>query len=614
MEADEKRAEFLTDIMVSSLRKNYLFNKDDYKNDARFKLVLSQEDKDTLFAIVSQTALPVDASELLVNNLRFFRERMTAKTFDPQTLYAGLRKIQVIDTQLIFGEDNAQLIFESMNSKGKPLSPTDLIRNYMLMSLEESEQSRLYASYWHPMEDLFKTSEKPDAEFNAFMWYWLWIKAPETKPAENEVYADFKTFKEEMYGGTAEDLLVELLAYARRYAALFLGKEQHASLKSAFKDINGLNVNIIRPILMVLYEQYDVSRITVEAFERTVRALESFLFRRAVCGRFTTGLNHFFATMYRDISKQPDIETYVAAMLLTHSANMTAYFPTDDYFEEQLASRDCYNRFSRKNYLIEHIENSYHPKQPVNVGPQYQIEHIMPQSIERSTEWQQALGANWEALHDQYCNSLGNLTITGYNPELSNKTFSEKLTDPICGFAKSPYALNDYVKEQRVWGVDQIIERGEILAKKASSIWKYPKVNPEIVESLKTKKGAPRQTGWTIEENHGWFAEGGPCHDLFETLASAIKEDHPDWEMYVTKYYVGFRSGKRRLHLAMIARSGGGGRITLCLAKSIDDLEDPKGLCSDKQSAGGVGPGCPTVANFGRDSDINDIMALIDQC
>lgn len=614
LEANEDQASFLTDIKVSSLRKNYLFNDDDYNGMARFKLVLSQEDREALFAIVGNTPLPANSPEGLIANLNFFRERMQGKAFDAKMLWTGLSHIRIIDTQLTPGVDDAQLIFESMNSKGRPLTPTDLIRNYILMSLSEADQTRLYETYWRPLEDCFKSSERSDKEFNTFIWYWLWLVIPEKRPKEDDSYNEFKYYKQDVYGGTTEELLRALLGHAFRYSKMFLGKETDRDLKKAFDNLSALDVRQIRPMFMMLYEIHERGLLDKAGFIELCDVFESFLFRRAVCGRLTTGLSSFFASVYRDLSREDDVVTYVKAMLLMHDRDMTAYFPTDDYFKEQLASRDCYNRFSKKSFLLERLENSYHPKQPIEVGAELQIEHIMPQSIGDSSSWRQMLGGDWQEVHETFCNNIGNLTLTGYNPELSNKSFEEKLHDDECGFLASPYRLNDYVKKQTEWSRIQIEERARLLTERAVRVWRYPEVEPAVIDALRPKKGRPGVSGWTIEEHHRWIAEGGPCHALFASLASAIEDAHPDWEMYVTKYYVGYRTGKRRLRLALMSRIGGNGRITICLSKSVDDIIDAKGLCTDKRPTCGVGPGCPTAVNYDSNSDLESIMELINQC
>lgn len=405
-----------------------------------------------------------------------------------------------------------------------------------------------------------------------------------------------------------------MLRFAKHYADMFLGSESDPSLKVAFDNIVGLKVKPIRPLMMVLYDQVDAQNIDKDTFKRLCDVFESYLFRRSVVGRFTTGLNNYFAGVYRDIGAQPDIETYVMAMLLTHDRTMTAYFPTDEHFFEELTTRDCYNRFSKRGYLLERLENAQHPKQPINVGMEYQIEHVMPQTIDDKVEWQEMLGDNWQTIHDEYCNNIGNLTLTGANSELSNNPFNDKLNDPQYGFKKSPYALNDYIKEQTEWTQEQIIERAKELGKVALTIWRYPKVDPQVVESFKPKKEKRAQNDWTMEERHAAFLKGGKCYDLFEGLVERISEEHPDWEQYVTKHYVGYRTGGRKLRLALMERTSGKGRIALCLPKSIDDLDDPKDLCVDKRAAQGIGPGCPTLVNYTRDNALGDIIALIDQC
>lgn len=613
LEENPAQAEFLTDIKVSGLRKNYLYNDDDYNGDARYKLSLSQEDKSTLHAIVARTALPQDASPRLLSNLESFRGWIGGRAFNPQHLWTGLLNLQAIDTELAAGIDDAQLIFESMNSKGKPLSPTDLIRNYVLMSLPEKEQTILFETYWQPLEDTFKNVQWGDYEFNAFMWYWLWIKVPERKPVENEVYDEFKRFKQDDFDGTTEDLLQELLRFAHHYADMFLGKEKNRDLKEAFERIRRLGVKPIRPLMMVLYDEVDAGRLDRDALLRLCDTFESYLFRRAVVGRFTTGLNSYFAGIYRDLDKQPDVELYVTAMLLTHDRNMTAYFPTNAHFYEALTTRDCYNRFAKRGYLLESLENAQHPKQPINVGMEYQIEHIMPQAIDDKVEWQKMLGDGWQIIHEELCNNLGNLTLTGANSELSNNPFHQKLNDPQYGFKKSPYALNAYVKEQNIWSRKQIEERASILGKLALDIWRYPEIDKEVIDSLKPKKKRD-QEAWTLRERHPCFLEDGKCQPLFNEITERIAAEHPDWEQYVMKYYVGYRTGGKKLRLALQGRTSGKGRIALCLPRSIDDLNDPKDLCVDKRAAQGIGPGCPTLLYYSHESDLDDIMALLNQC
>lgn len=612
LESDPSQATFLGDLKISALRKNYLFNNDDYNGLARYKLVLSQDDKETLFSIVSGSPMPDDHSERIVENYEFFQEKMRGKSFDPSKLWAGLNRIQVIDTKLTSGIDNAQLIFESMNSKGKPLTPIDLIRNFILMSLPNDEQTRLYEGYWHPLERLF--GKKGENEFNAFIWYWLWLKVPSRAPKENEAYQEFKRYFNDDYDGDAEELLQELKAYAHRYACLFLGEEKNRALLSTFNRIVELDIKAVRPLLMLIYSAYEQERINQDALLRICNTIESFLFRRAVCGKLTSGLNQFFAGMYRNFEEQPDIEEYVTAMLLIHSSGMTAYFPTDEDFAEEFKSRDCYNRFSKRRYYLERIENAHHPKEPISSGD-YQIEHIMPQTIDDEHGWKTMLGENWEEIHDRLCNNLGNLTLTGYNQEYSNRSFGDKQNLPNVGFKCSPLHLNKFVAAQQQWTESEIMQRAEVLAKEAIEIWKYPTLSAEIVNKYRpTRSSNAEAHNWTLEENHPTFADGGLNQQLFEETAKAILSIDPAWESYIAKYYVGFRSGKRKLHAVLEGRTSKGGWIAVGLPKNVDDLFDPEGICQDKRSQGGFGPGMPTYVALHSPDGLPAVIELIKQC
>ena len=569
LESNPDGAGFLGDLKISALRKNYLYNDDDYNGMARYKLVLSQDDKETLFSIVSKSPMPLDKSDRIVENYAFFSDKMRGRSFDPARLWAGLNHVQVIDT-------------------------------------------KLYEGYWHPIERLF--GKGGEDEFNAFIWYWLWLRVPNRLPKENEAYHEFKRYFADDYDGDAENLLKELREYARRYASLFLGKEKDSGLHRVFDRIVSLDVKQVRPLLMLLYSVYERNKIDRSAFLRICGTIESFLFRRAVCGRLTTGLNNFFASMYRNLESQIDIEEYVTAMLLVHGSGMTAYFPTDEHFAEEFRTRDCYNRFSKKHYYLERMENWHHPKEPISADD-YQIEHIMPQTIDDEHGWKESLGENWEDIHDRLCNNLGNLTLTGYNQEYSNRSFSDKLNLPNVGLKCSPLYLNKSIASQRKWSEEEIRQRADVLADEACRIWEYPNLPVEIVDKYRPTRGDTGEAPiWTLQENHPTFAEGGLNRGLFEEVRESVLSANPSWESYIAKYYVGFRSGKRKLHAVLEGRSSKGGWIAVGLTKSVDDLVDPEDMCQDKRSQGGFGPGLPTYVALRKTDDIPAVLDLIKQC
>lgn len=604
LKEDESRADFL-ETTIGGIRRIYLFN-DEQKGDARYKLVLSQDDQTTLFSIVGDVAQPEQPSQLIVDNYQYFKDKMREKGFDAQQLWVGLKMLLIVDTKLGEG-DNAQLIFESMNSKGKPLTAIDLIRNFMLMSLPSKEQTRLYESYWHPMEQMFGMGN--ERIINEFFWNWLWLKIPNRQPKFDEVYDEFKLYIGDNPQLKVEEVLIDLKDGADHYTKIFLDREKDPELAAAFRSFNRLGINAARLLLMELYAQYEANNLTKDDYIGLIRMLESFLFRRSVCGRLTTGLNHYFSNLAKQLESQ-DIVEYITANLLLQDENKTAYFPTDEYFEEQFKARDCYNRFRDKCvYYLERIENWHHPKEPIS-GYSYQVEHVLPQTIDSVPEWQAALGDNWEQLHERYCNSLGNLTLTGYNQEYSNKPYDEKLHKEDDGLLCSPLYLNSVFASEPVWNVEAIERRAAKLMADALKIWPRPQLDESTLAKYTPSKRKDG-TEWTIEEHHTWLASGGPAHDLFETLRARIAEEFPSWTEYVKKYYVGYRVGKRRQTLSIQARKSG--HLVLGIRKHVDELKDPKKLCVDKRATGGIGPGMPTMVVLEGASDIDDAMEILRQ-
>ena len=472
LDEDDSRAQFLTDLSPKSLRKSYLFN-DDYRGESRYKLILSMDDKTTMHSLVDGSPLPEHPVRLLVDAKAFFSKRIREGQASPETLWNGLNKLVIIDTELNPNEDNAQLIFESMNSKGKPLTPIDLVRNFMLLSLSNDRQKELYDQYWSPIEHLF--GQNAENEFNVFLWYWLYLKIPERAPKQENAYHDFKYYMQSRnLDREPQTVLSELLAYATRYARMFLGQEPDPDLKRRFDRINTLGVRPARPLLMCLYTLMDEHKLTKDEFGESCDMVESFLFRRMAVGKSTQGLNKMFAGMYRKLDDADNPQECLTALLLAPEKGSTGYFPDDGEFADALATHDIYNGFKRgRLYLLECLENSYHPKEPVNTG-MYQIEHVLPQTIDDSAAWQTMLGPDWQTTHDTLCDTLGNLTLTGYNPEYSNRPFPDKQNLNPGGYKYSPLSLNRYIADCTEWNAETIHERAAALADRACSIWQRP--------------------------------------------------------------------------------------------------------------------------------------------
>ena len=612
LDEDDSRAQFLTDLSPKSLRKSYLFN-DDYRGESRYKLVLSMDDKATMQSLVDGTKLPQSPIRRLVEAKAFFTDNIRSGRVSPETLWNGLNKLVIIDTELNPNEDNAQLIFESMNSKGKPLTPIDLVRNFILLSLPAGRQKELYDQYWSHIEHLF--GQDAEYEFNAFLWYWLYLKIPERNPKQDNAYHDFKYYVQNHdLDREPETILSELLAYATRYARLFLGQEPDPSLKRRFDRINSLGVRPVRPLLMCLYTLMDERKLTKDEFDSLCDTIESFLFRRMVVGKSTQGLNKMFAGMYRRLDDADNPQQCLTALLLAPENNTTGYFPDDGEFAEALTTRDIYNGLKKgKQYLLERLEDSYHPKEPINSG-MYQIEHVMPQTIDDSAAWKTMLGPDWQNIHDTLCHTLGNLTLTGYNQEYSNKSFPEKQSLQPGGYKYSPLSLNRYIADCGVWNMETIRRRAEMLADRACTIWPRPTLQENIIDQYRPRPRTTSRSGsWTIETSQPELAPGGKCRELFELLQQAIREAQPNWTLGVKKNYVGYYtdSGKA-LHIVIKALPSSTS-LGIGLNATMDDLDDPNGYAQDKRPHG-FEAGCLTRVDLRSAEDIPQVMKLINQC
>ena len=446
--------------------KNYYLINPDEKGEKSRRLVLSETDRDTLFAIIGGHDLPVNFSHRIDDNFKFFKERIVARKSDLSVVCRGLSKLLVVHIALSPEQDNPQLVFESMNSKGLELSQADLIRNYMLMGLEIDEQERLYNVYWRPMEQTFG-QENYKHHFDRFMRHYLTVKTGKI-PRLKEVYVAFKNFardeKQDM-----ENLVQDVHRFSRFYCAMALEQETDADLKTAFCDLNGLQVNVAYPLLLALYSDYDGELLSQRDFLKAVQLIESYIFRRAVCGIPTQSLNKTFEAFGKSLEK----ERYLGS-IMEHFLSLKSYrrFPSNDEFKESIKQRDLYN-FGIRNYWIRRIEN-FEGKERVPIDD-YTIEHIMPQTL--TDEWKKSLGEGWKRTYEKYLHTLGNLTLTGYNPEYSNKSFKDK-RDMKGGFRRSPLRMNDELRERNEWSEQAIEERADKLAEKAIQIWIYPEGKP----------------------------------------------------------------------------------------------------------------------------------------
>lgn len=461
-------------INLAKIKNQFLYNSDEIDED-RYKLLLNVQDKETYIKLIDNTIFTVNKPATnIIKCYEFFYERI--EDFIKQhgqidEIYAGIFKLSLVSISLDKDSDNPQMIFESMNSTGKDLSQTDLLRNYLLMDLTPEKQTRLYKTYWKPMEELFgEDIYKNDVnKFDYFIRDFLTLKSDTGYICKiNNVYENFKRY---YLDNNCEKFAVlkDLFTYAKYYACIDLLQENDDELKLYWQEFKKLDSHVVYPFLLKLYDDYSRQILIKEDFKKILQVVISYLWRRAICEIPTNSLSKTFATLYQAVDKEDYVNSIIKAFVFKSSYKR---FPSDYEVREKLQTKDIYH-FRLRKYLLEALENYYH-KEPIDLNTaNYTIEHIMPQNIEHNLLWQQMLGEDWQEVHSLYLHSLGNLTITGYNAEMSNKSFVEKVNGES-GFKHSHLKLNESIAQCDVWNKKAIQRRTNILTDIILKIWKYP--------------------------------------------------------------------------------------------------------------------------------------------
>lgn len=587
--------EIIEDFSKKKLTGRYLIDPFE-SGDKKYKLILSQTDKDTLIALIdkSKVNFPKDYSLRVKTNYEFFKKKLAENINELETICKGIAKLLIVDISLDRQYDNPQLIFESMNSTGKELTQADLIRNYILMGLEHELQSRLYEEYWRPMELDFG-QEAYQTYFDAFMRHYLTVKTKEI-PKIDSIYEAFKKYHREE-NLSIESLVADIRAYSKYFCKMALGQEEDKELSYAFKDLKELKVDVAYPLLLELYDDYENNHLSKNDFEKAIRLIESYVFRRAVCAIPTNSLNKTFANFTKSIKKDRYLESIQATFML-----LTSYkkFPTDDEFKIHLSSKDLYN-FRNRSYWLRRLEN-FGRKERVNVND-YTIEHIMPQNENLSQEWKNTLGENWQDIQAQWLHTLGNLTLTGYNSEYSDKPFEEK-RDMEGGFAKSPLKLNEYLRNPNlVWNEDAIKSRATILSTQAANVWVSPKLETSILETYKAPKTS--NSNYTIDDHPNLLKAQNK--KLFEEFRKEVLSLDSNVTEEFLKLYIAYKAETNFVDIVPQANS-----LKLYINIVLNELEDPKKLGRDVSNVGTWGNGDTEVILNSID-EIPYIIGLVRQ-
>ena len=463
--------------LADKIYKTYLID-EWQEEDTRIKLKPVKNDSTAFGLLFKDEEDYIQGSNLTVN-YNYFYSRIQKEEISIDELYSAITKLEIINITLN-KDDNPQLIFESLNSTGLALSEGDKIRNYILMGLPTKEQNEYYEKYWNKIE--LCTSY----DVSSFMRDYLSVKQ-QAIPSMSRVYVTFKAFVEENKLET-EDLLKDLLDYAKWYEILLKAKTEDKKLNACIYRLNRLETTITRPFFLEVLRMMAKGSpaISLQDAREVFLLTENYLFRRSICDLPTNALNKIFLMLHREIirfdgTEANYLEKFKYALL---SKPERGRFPNNDEFSESMGTRQIYlMNIKNKAYILERFEN-YGIDEDKDIYRHldegtYSIEHIMPQHL--TPQWVSALGDDYEDIHETWLHRLANLTLTAYNSKYSNNSFSDK-RDMDKGFRQSGLRMNTWIAQKEKWTLAELEERCEMLVSRALTIWPMPETSYQPAE------------------------------------------------------------------------------------------------------------------------------------
>ena len=463
----------------------YLYNEDKFDRyglDEKSKLKLKpvKTDNDQLLLLMSGKIEQMDKSRrgiiyhnymLFMQLIKSFLEESSANSV--LMINDGIEKLICADIRLDT-DDNAQEIFERINSTGIKLGLADLIRNYILMT--DTDQERLYEEYWLTVQNLL-----PDKLLDNFFIDYLNMKS-DGFVKESEAYKSFKqVYVEGKYDN--EKMLQEILHYAKQYYVFCYGSSDFgAEVNKALAGLRKLKQTTVYLFLFRVFDDYENGIINKNELARVLKMLLSYSIRRLVCEIGSNTLRGLYKTLYGRVFEQKENKNTYYDSLVSFFLQQTSKntIPSDNEFVTALQEKNLYSKNALCKYLLCAIENQ--GKETLDTE-NLSIEHIMPQNKNLSMSWQKMLGENWQSVHEKYLHTLGNMTLTGYNSELGDKPFEkkkEKLEETITHIA----VLYSDVKDKSEWNSVNMEKRAKRLAEIILKLFpiEQPKIKIEFTD------------------------------------------------------------------------------------------------------------------------------------
>lgn len=459
--------------LTEKIFKRYLV--DEYQEDERkVKLKPIKKDMQAFDALLYKPKDQYINESNVTRNYKFFYDNIINCGLTVDELFETIKKLEVINIRLD-EDDDPQLIFESLNSTGLDLSEADKIRNYLLMSLTPYEQETLYTQYWNPIEIATKYDPSP------FVRDYLTMKQGKIGKID-KIYFIFKEYSESLLCDRTT-LLSDMHHYAQIYRRIDTASFDNVRINQKINQIRTLDSTIVYPYYMSFFDYAESSNMPVDEQLKILDIIESYWARRIICNLPSNALNKVFSTLHKEVlniiakipgDTKPSYKNVLIYQLL--KKGHSSVFPNDTEVKENFCTRQVYKMpTNARMFILERLENrdskERHDVVKLLSDKQISIEHIMPQTL--SDKWKQALGNDWEQIHQQYLHTMANLTLTGYNSQYSNLTFTEK-RDMEKGFKDSAFRLNNYVKSCNKWTEDEMKQRQAELLQVFMQLWPMP--------------------------------------------------------------------------------------------------------------------------------------------
>ncbi|MDY6917635.1 MAG: DUF262 and DUF1524 domain-containing protein [Chloroflexota bacterium] len=563
----------------------------------RAKLVLRRADDETLQALIDGIDLPEGRSQSIVEAYELFRDLL--KSEDPDRVYRGIVKLEIIDVTLDRHADDPQLVFESLNSTGIDLSQADLIRNFVLMRLPESDQTRMYEQHWRGIESLFRGS---GATLDAFVRDYMALRMKATKQIRtDQIYRAFRQESSAFYkeDGGVEGTLQDMVRAAHYYAALNPGRTGAGAPEDTLRNLRRL-APVAAILVTRLYRCHDeVGSLSGDNFRHSIELTESYVFRRAICELETRGYWAVFARIAHRIDQEHAFESLQVELA---RLGETYRFPSDKEFRKALTEKELYG-LRVCWHLLDRLENA--GRKEISDTRGYSIEHIMPQNENLPMAWRRMLGPDWRRYHEAWLHRLGNLTLTGYNSTYRDRPFEEKKTIPG-GFNESAVRLNRYVREQSQWTAKEMEARGEELADTALRIWPPLHVDKALIREADIREIRELARKRSVDQ----VQMSETTRQLFDALSEEVKrlgdvvEKANDKSVSYHAPYFFLEVLPRKYELALL------------LSLDFSELDDPEGIAEDAHEwkfipnaryEGGV------VVHVCEQQDVRAVMPLVRQ-